>query len=360
MTVTNRMSQLISTTPNEALTEAEQEKIVRCLIRFANLAPDHISARIIPLTPDASTRKYFRVPVTNDAHAIASLYAESFDPETQPFLDVTRLFESENLPVPRILAVDAELGIIIQEDLGDNQLINALQNASPQDAESLTENAIDLIIRIQAATRAAHEQKSIAARQAFDYEKLVWELNYFQTHFFGSYRRTPLAETSPVREELDTLARELALRPRVLCHRDLHGANIIVDKENNLRLIDYQDARMGTASYDLVTLLTDRQLAAPPRASLRERRAYFLERRQQHGLPAIDSHEFACEFRLTTIQRGLKAVGSFSYLTAINGRGEVYEKYIAPQFELVLQAARRLNRFPHLQRELEKQLSEIN
>jgi hypothetical protein len=31
-----------------------------------------------------------------------------------------------------------------------------------------------------------------------------------------------------------------------------------------------------------------------------------------------------------TIQRQLKAIGTFSYQTAVVGRGEVYECYIAP------------------------------
>ena len=54
---------------------------------------------ITPLTPDASTRKYFRVP-WKKGKAVAAVYPEAFDPEFHPYLDVTRLFRDAQIPVP--------------------------------------------------------------------------------------------------------------------------------------------------------------------------------------------------------------------------------------------------------------------
>ena len=76
---------------------------------------------IVPLTPDASTRNYFRIP-WKKGKAVAAVYPEPFDPEFHPYLDVTRLFLENGLPVPEIYAVDGQSGIIVQEDLGDRQL----------------------------------------------------------------------------------------------------------------------------------------------------------------------------------------------------------------------------------------------
>jgi hypothetical protein len=53
-----------------------------------------------------------------------------------------------------------------------------------------------------------------------------------------------------------------------------------------------------------------------------------------------------------TIQRGLKATGTFSYQTAVCGRGSVYEQFIQPTLCIVLQAADWLDRFPALRRML--------
>ncbi|MGB8509341.1 MAG: phosphotransferase [Pyrinomonadaceae bacterium] len=306
--------------------------------------------RVVPLTPDASTREYFRVPWKRTT-AIAAVYPEPFDPDIHPFLDVTRLFTEAKLPVPAILDVDATDGIIVQEDLGDRQLRRFYETASEDEKETYTERAISLIAEIQSATNLASERNSIASRLAFDEAKLSWELEYFLEHYFKSLRGEKLkhSDEMALRAELNDIAAELATRPRVLCHRDYHSSNLMVDAKGKLRIVDYQDARMGPASYDLVSLLLDRQTALPSMAEIRERRLYFLEERRAHGLEALDPDDFAREFRLMAVQRCLKAVGTFSYQSGVAGRGEVYAQFINPTLRIVVQAALWLNRFPVLQ-----------
>ena len=313
---------------------------------------------ITPLTPDASTRKYFRVP-WKKGKAVAAVYPEAFDPEFHPYLDVTRLFREAQIPVPEIFEVDGTAGIIMQEDLGDQQLFQAYDNESEERCEEYKEEAIRLIAQIQAATTKAAEMHSIASKLAFDEAKLSWELDFFFEHFFGSLRHENLrhAEVAELKAELNDIAAELAAAPRVLCHRDYHASNLMIDGKNRLRVIDHQDARMGPASYDLVSFLLDRQPCPPTLAELRAHRLFFLEERRLLGLGVVDPDDFANEFRLMTIQRGLKATGTFSYQTAVSGRGSAYEHFIQPTLEIVLQAAQWLNRFPTLQRMLKERLN---
>ena len=89
---------------------------------------------------------------------------------------------------------------------------------------------------------------------------------------------------------------------------------------------------MGPASYDLVSFLLDRQPCPPSLAELRAHRLFFLEERRLLGLGAIDPDEFALEFRLMTIQRGLKATGTFSYQTAVCGRPRLTSTLFNPHF----------------------------
>ncbi|HEY5446286.1 MAG TPA: phosphotransferase [Pyrinomonadaceae bacterium] len=313
---------------------------------------------ITPLTPDASTRKYFRIP-WKKGKAIAAVYPEAFDPEFHPYLDVTRLFVEAGIPVPEIYAVDGAAGMIIQEDLGDQQLFQAYEDESEDQCDEYKEQAIKLIARIQAATDMASQMQSIASRLAFDEAKLSWELEFFFEHYFGSLRQETLrhAETAELKAELNDLAAELAAVPRVLCHRDYHASNLMVDGKRRLRVIDHQDARMGPATYDLVSFLLDRQPVPPSLAELRGYRLFFLEERRSHGLGVVDPDDFANEFRLMTIQRGLKATGTFSYQTAVSGRGAVYEQFIQPTLEIVHQAAEWLDRFPTLQRMIKERLN---
>jgi aminoglycoside/choline kinase family phosphotransferase len=337
------MSHPTSITTNAFNTSA-QERIEGYVRRSGGDA-----SQIIALTPDASTRVYFRIP-REGATAVAAVYPEPFDPEVHPFIDVTRLCEAAKLPVPSILDVDAGVGIIVQEDLGDNQLRRVFESSTEDEREAYIERAVQLIADIQAATPLAYERNSIASRLAFDEAKLSWELDYFVEHYFKSYRREHLShgEEAQLRAELNDIASELAARPRVLCHRDFHSSNLIVDAEDRLRIIDHQDARMGPASYDLVSLLLDRQTHVPTLAEIRQRRLFFLEERKNHGLEEIAPDEFAREFRLMTVQRCLKACGTFSYQTGVCGRAGVYEHFIEPMLLISAQAAEWLNRFPVL------------
>ena len=316
------------------------------------------SKEVIPLTPDASTRKYYRIGWKKRT-AIAAVYAEPFDPEFHPYLDVTRLFLDCDIPVPEIYEVDGAEGIIVQEDLGDCQLFQVYEDESEEQCDKYKEEAVALIAKIQKATARAYETQSIASRLAFDEAKLSWELDFFFEHYFGSLRGETLrhAEVAELKVELNDIAAELAAVPRVLCHRDYHASNLMIDPTKRLRVVDHQDARMGPASYDLVSFLLDRQPCPPSLAELRGHRLFFLEERRLLGLDAIDPDDFALEFRLMTIQRCLKATGTFSCQSAVYGRSAVYEHFINPTLQIALQAAEWLERFPTLRRMLKERIN---
>ncbi len=318
------------------------------------------NSQITVLTPDASTREYFRIKWKTSS-AIACVYPERIDRENHSYLDVTRLFLSANLPVPEIYELVDDKGIIIQEDLGDTSLWDLLENTTLDEVrDEYQSEAISLIARIQSVTDKAIEVNSISSRFAFDFEKLSWEAGFFKDHYFSSLRKedTSAAEFVELKAELDDVCNELSARPRVLCHRDYHAMNLMVDKNGRIRIIDYQDARMGPSSYDLVSLVLDRQLEVPSLANLRSCRLLLLDERRKLGLSPIDPDEFANEFRLMTIQRCLKAVGTFSFQTAVRGRGEKYSMYIDYMLKIVHQATVMLGRFPALQEMIKRRLAE--
>jgi N-acetylmuramate 1-kinase len=319
--------------------------------------------RFQALTPDASTRKYYRVfsDADSDETFIISLYPAPFNAHENSFVDVSRLFERAGLPVPRIIDVADTDGIILQEDLGDTSLAKWLCDASDcgdaKGAEAVMRRAIELIAQIQAITQTAYEMNSISSRLAFDEDKLSWELNYFFDHFFGSLgqRQFQTEEADAIKLDLQAIAAELSARPRSLTHRDYHGMNLMVDPRGALRIIDHQDARMGPASYDLVPLLLERRLSPVDEAWVEEHRIFFLNARAKLGLPKIEPEELRNEFHLMTVQRQLKAIGTFSYQTAVVGRGAFYKKYIAPSVAIVLRAMAKpgMKEYPALRKALE-------
>lgn len=321
-----------------------ERRVVRFMADYYDVPAEEVL--IQALTPDASTRKYFRVATSRNPveRLIVSLYPDPFNQGDNTYLDATRLFERAGLPVPRIITVADTKGIILQEDLGDMSLSRWLSEAEERGdqagSDEMLDRAIDLIVRIQGATTLAYAINAIGSTLAFDESKLSWELDYFFTHYFRSYRQMiiPDEEISSIRADLSRISRELSARPRFLTHRDYHGMNLMIDFQGNLRVIDHQDTRMGPVTYDLVPLLVERRLQPVEEAWIEDKQRTFLALRRQRGVTAIALPDLRYEFQLMTIQRQLKAIGTFSYQTAVVGRGEIYEKYIAPSVATVLRA----------------------
>jgi N-acetylmuramate 1-kinase len=320
------------------------------LERFLKISGE--SAGFEQLTQDASTREYFRIG-WRESSAIACVYPEPFIAAEQSYLDVTALFRAADLPVAKIHDFNEELGVIVQEDLGDTILRPILAASDEQKKETLIDEAIGLIARIQAATELAFQTGSIAGKLRFDTEKLLWELNFFKEHYFTTFLKKPLEKTldDTLTDEFTELAVELEGRASVLCHRDFHAANLMIDPHGELRIIDHQDARIGSASYDLVSLLLDRITESPTPEWLASKRHLLLSKRISLGLEALDPIDYEYEFRLQTVQRCLKAAGTFSFQSA--NRGKTYFiPFIKPMFRIVLRTLEDLGRFPQLRETL--------
>src|SRR5262249_33116160 len=163
---------------------------------------------------------------------------------------------------------------------------------------------------------------------AFDVEKLTWELQFFTKHFLEEYRgaRIDQASREALGAEYASIVEELALEPRVLCHRDYHSRNLML-RNGSLYIIDFQDARMGPDTYDLVSLLRDSYVDFTE-TQVDELIAFFLALRSgRAGTGVTDAGEFRRRFDLMALQRNLKALGTFGFQTT-SRHNTVYIQYI--------------------------------
>ena len=210
-----------------------------------------------------------------------------------------------------------------------------------------------MIVAIQEATPLALSSNSICSRLAFDEMKLKWELGFFFANYFNRYLGLKLdAETSQaIQQEFRILCFELASRPRVLVHRDFHARNLMIH-QTELVIIDHQDARMGPASYDLASLVKDPYTALDQGAAT-ELVEYFIELKAAARMTLDDVAEFRAEMELMTIQRMLKAIGTYSYQAAV-AENPAYVRYIQPAISAALRSAEALGRFDNISLILEQ------
>jgi N-acetylmuramate 1-kinase len=338
---------------------------------LAELAARHLNTPVeelvlTRLTGDASTRSYFRAR-SSKASVILALYATPFDESESAsdrlarfeavnpsarltfasdpcaYVEVTTLLTQAGLPVPRILASSGAGATLLIEDVGDARLQDWIEGRPSDDVASAYGRAVEMIIRIQEATERALGANSICSRLAFDEGKLRWELGFFFANYFNRYlHMRPDPETSnAVQADFKELCAELSRRPRVLVHRDYHARNLMMH-EGEMFIIDHQDARMGPASYDLASLISD------PYASLDSGIAarmveQFIEMKRGSRLPLSGIEEFRQELELMTVQRMLKAIGTYASQAAANN--PIYVDYIEPARERAVAAMASLGRF---------------
>ena len=305
--------------------------------------PEHVTAylersglgaeatTVLPLTGDASDRRYFRVLRRNGPSRVLALHADAFDPEAQPFARVAQLLAAMPLPIPAILDRAGDLGILLLEDLGDITLQAHLGAAPAAEHSRLYRYAVSLIEALQ---RRGAELASPAYPPygvAFDVDKLLWELEFFTKHYVEAYRGASISapDRDALKAEWRRLADELAGEPRVLCHRDYHSRNLMLH-QGELYIIDFQDARMGPDTYDLVSLLRDSYVDLSE-ATVDELIAYFIALKRPQGGDAIAHRAWEQDFRrrfdVMALQRNLKALGTFGYQTSTR-RNPVYIQYI--------------------------------
>jgi aminoglycoside/choline kinase family phosphotransferase len=301
------------------VSEAEQLRISQYLHESGMAAR---KSAVIPLTGDASTRRYFRVIPADGPSLVLALHDGPIDIATLPFINVARLLQRMPLPVPAVVGHSDTLGILALQDLGDVTLQAHLGAGTLTEHASLYRQAVAFIDVMQRRGRELESQEHAPYRITFDVEKLTWELDYFVRHFIEGYRGAVLsaAERTALAGEWRAIAEELAAEPRVLCHRDYHSRNLMLH-EGRLYIIDFQDARLGPDTYDLVSLLRDSYVDISDR-ELDDLVAYFVALRG-----VADAAEFRRRFDLMAVQRNLKALGTFGYQT-ITRQNPVYIQYI--------------------------------
>ena len=309
--------------------------------------------KIVPLTGDASDRRYFRILLSDGESVVLALHAGPIDFAALPFANVAELLHMVPLPVPRILGHSDEDGIVALEDLGDVTLQAHLGASSTTEHAALYREAVALVELLQRRGAELASERYLPYRMAFDVEKLTWELDFFTKHFIEGYRGGALsaAEREALSHEWAQMASDLASEARVLCHRDYHSRNLMLHA-GRLYIIDFQDARLGPDTYDLASLLRDSYVDLTDR-ELDDLIAYFLALKG-----GGDSAKFRGRFDLMALQRNLKALGTFGYQTIARGN-PVYIQYIPRTLRYARTNLERYPRFARLRELLADHIEEL-
>ena len=315
------------------------EERVAEYLRRANLGS--AAARVEPLHGDASSRAYVRVAPPGRPPVVVVVHPEPFAADALPQLVVGGLFRRLGIPIPAVLDQAPDLGILAVEDLGDETLQGWMEAGADRDPAPLYRQAIEYVAVLQTRGSSLRAEGALPFGLAFDAAKLTWELDFFRSEFLEAHLRVRLSPAADreLGRELSAIAAELAAEPRVLCHRDYHCRNLMV-RDGRLVVIDFQDARLGPGTYDLVSLLRDCYVDLPDGLQA------ALTRQFLDAVPAQRTRDFRARFDLMSAQRHLKALGTFGHQIARRGR----RRFAEPVPRTLAHLRRTLRAYPRFDR----------
>ena len=273
------------------------------------------------LTRDGATYIFMNSPKRPDGppvrdgkpySAIAHL-AES----VTPFIAMAQALRERGFSAPAIFSADRDAGLLVIEDLGDDLIV---EGDPPAPIEARYETATDLLAELHCQPVPAVLPVAPAINYwlpRYDLEAFLIEVELLPDWYLP---KLETRITDAKREAFRSLWREALLPITNLAEtwvlRDYHSPNILWlperDGTGRIGLLDFQDAVMGPAAYDLASLLQDARVDVPEMMEIALLSRYT--RARLSADPAFDAPTFARAYATLGAQRATKILGIFARL----------------------------------------------
>ena len=264
------------------------------------------------LAGDASFRRYYRLD--DGTRRVVLMDAPPPVEDVRPYVAVADILRGLGLSAPQIYAEDSARGFLLIEDFGDDSYTRLLTRGA--DEATLYALAIDTLIALHLAVAA----EGLPALPPYDDERLLTEAALLVDWYAPSVLGTAL----PAAAREDYLARWRDVLPQAmvpggtLVLRDYHVDNLMLlpgrSGVEGCGLLDFQDAVLGPASYDLVSLLEDARRDVPSALGAAMTERYLA------AFPGLDRAMFERSAAILAVQRNCKILGIFTRLWRRDGK----------------------------------------
>jgi aminoglycoside/choline kinase family phosphotransferase len=263
-----------------------------------------------PASEDASFRTYHRLFLKNKTFIVMDAPPEQEN--CKAFIKITKKLRACDVNVPIIHNVNIEQGFLLLSDLGNDLYLNKLNKSSIYELYS---DALSTLVSIQVLV-------NVGGVDEYDKSLLISEMNLFREWLIEKHLNIKLSDSQEkiLTTLFDLLVNNALQQPKVFVHRDFHSRNLMVTKENNPGVIDYQDAVYGPISYDLVSILKDCYIKWPKEEIDKWIDFYLNKLYEEKAQYRINRDEFVRWFDLMGVQRHLKASGIFMRLSHRDGK----------------------------------------
>lgn len=267
----------------------------------------------ITLLGDAGARRYYRVISRNTSFIVMDSPIDIAS--IKPYVEIANRLRSQGILTPTIFAEDPTRGFLLLSDFGDLTYQEAIQQ---YDAQPLYLAAIDSLIKMA--------QLNDAGLPLYDGAFLQRELGICEEWYFTHHLKLSLSEELAKlwTQSTTLLLGNIVSQPTLFTHRDYHCRNLMW-VEDQVGVLDFQDAVKGPIGYDLISLLKDAYLDWPEDFVLDVMIRYWEKARQCHLPVSADFSQFYRDIEWIGLQRHLKILGIFARLYHRDGK----DRYLA-------------------------------
>jgi len=298
----------------------------------------HGQGRRAFLLGDASTRAYETLATGDDVHIVMNAPRQPDGPPIRdgkpysriahlaesvvPFVAIARLLRRHRFAAPDIIAADLDRGLLLIEHLGRDGVVDG-------DGRPVAERYL-AAARLLAHLHAVAWPDRCPASPTIDHAippydagamriEVELAIDWYFPHAMG--RPAGAAERQAFTDAWDRLIGTLAGAEHSLVLRDFHSPNLIwrADRigDDRLGLIDFQDAMIGPAAYDVASLGQDARVTIDPALETAILAAYCDERALKDGFDRVG---FDRAYAIMAAQRGSKILGIFVRLDRRDGK----------------------------------------
>ena len=262
---------------------------------------------ITKASEDASFRKYYRVQ-DKDKTSILMVAPPDKEPLNQ-FLFIAKSLKDRSARTPKVYAFDHELGVILQEDFGTYSLMQYYQEHDNENNQLIFNKLNETIIHLQ-------KRCSDIDLPIYSSKILIDELSLFHEWYLKGldFKQNKLEEI------YSFLLTNIEKQNKNFVHRDFHCRNLLI-QDDQICLIDFQDALIGPITYDLVSLLKDAYHKKNDFLIMDVCIKFWELARSNFDAPT-DFGDFFIDFEMMGVQRHLKILGIFKRLYLRDGKNQ--------------------------------------
>ena len=269
--------------------------------------------KLLPISEDASFRKYYRkFDPKKKLNTIIVISKKNKNKNLLVYSAINHFLLEKNIKTPQLLTENYKKGFIEIEDFGNITIHHTLEKSRSK--FDVYKKTVNLLIKLQKI-----KPRIIKDFFGKSYKLKNYSVKNLRTEsdlFFDWYLPLIMKKNQAIKikkilkKKLQILYKKLKFKNNIFVHRDFHVSNLM-KINNQIGVIDSQDAIIGNPTYDLASLIDDVRIKTSNQLK-NDVLNYYLNKCPQ--IYRRKKNDFIHDFNILSVQRNLKIIGIFSRL----------------------------------------------